>query len=245
MNNLFVFQVCLETEEAVAIVIVLFRGHLSEDLRAANQTLDYISALRRRHSHSKLTVIPVDDDFARALALQIGTAYVPNDDSNILFYVDVDMVFTRATLERIRRNTIRGKQVKNIPKKGNSPTHVCSQVYFPVVYSEFDPSVVYGEDSEMPSHFAITPDSGYWRQYGFGIASAYRMDVDAAGGFNTAIRGWGKEDVDLFDRSLIKRSVNCSHRFSFHFCLQLHLIEIFNLFPKTRFYFEIRMNSPI
>lgn len=111
IDSIVFFQVCLETEEAVAMVIVLFRGQRSEDIRAANQTLDYISALRIRHLHSKLTVIPVDDDFARALALQIGTAYVPNDANNILFYVDVDMVFTRATLERIRRNTIRGKQV--------------------------------------------------------------------------------------------------------------------------------------
>lgn len=74
------------------------------------------------------------------------------------------------------------------------------QVYFPVVFSEFDPAVVYGAGVSAPSHFLVTRDSGYWRQFGFGIASAYRSDVEAAGGFNTAIRGWGKEDVDLFDR---------------------------------------------
>lgn len=95
----------------MALVIVLFRGRRSEDARAANMTIEHIAELRQRYTDAKLTVIPVADEFARALALQIGTAYVPSDPINLLFYVDVDMVFTRATLERIRLNTIRGKQV--------------------------------------------------------------------------------------------------------------------------------------
>lgn len=59
------------------------------------------------------------------------------------------------------------------------------QVYFPVVFSMFK-----GEQE------------GYWRDFGFGIMSAYKQDLDRVQGFNTSITGWGKEDVDLYERFL-------------------------------------------
>lgn len=69
------------------------------------------------------------------------------------------------------------------------------------MFSEFDPGVVYGNGTtSAPNHFLISDDTGYWRNYGFGIASAYPSDLVTAGGFDTAIKGWGKEDVDLYDK---------------------------------------------
>lgn len=46
----------------------------------------------------------------------------------------------------------------------------------------------------------LNEDNGYWRQFGYGIVSCYRLDLDRAGGFNLNIHGWGKEDVDLFEK---------------------------------------------
>jgi len=57
------------------------------------------------------------------------------------------------------------------------------QVYFPIVFSMFK-----GETD------------GYWRDFGYGIMAAYRADIEKVNGFNTTIVGWGKEDVDLYDR---------------------------------------------
>lgn len=57
------------------------------------------------------------------------------------------------------------------------------QVYFPIVFSMFK-----GERE------------GYWRDFGFGIMSAYKQDIERVQGFNTTITGWGKEDVDLYER---------------------------------------------
>eukprot|EP00090_Calanus_glacialis_P012763 TRINITY_DN21386_c0_g1_i1.p1 TRINITY_DN21386_c0_g1~~TRINITY_DN21386_c0_g1_i1.p1 ORF type:complete len:732 (-),score=296.38 TRINITY_DN21386_c0_g1_i1:910-3105(-) len=59
------------------------------------------------------------------------------------------------------------------------------QVYFPIVFSMFK-----GEKE------------GYWRDFGFGIMSAYKQDIEMVQGFNTTITGWGKEDVDLYERFL-------------------------------------------
>ena len=55
-------------------------------------------------------------------------------------------------------------------------------VYYPIVFSEF------------------RDGGGYWRDFGYGIMAGFKKDIIAAGGFNTAIQGWGKEDVDLYDK---------------------------------------------
>lgn len=48
--------------------------------------------------------------------------------------------------------------------------------------------------------FPHTDRYGYWRQFGFGIVSIFHSDLMLVGGLDTTIEGWGKEDVDLFDK---------------------------------------------
>ena len=57
--------------------------------------------------------------------------------------------------------------------------------YFPIIFSEF-----------------LNGNGGYWRASGFGIMAAYKADIVRAGGFDTSIEGWGKEDVDLYSKCL-------------------------------------------
>lgn len=168
-----------EQAQRVTLTVVPF-GRATAD-RAA----DAVAGLAAKYPGARMTALPEPpgDSFARALALHIGAeqaAGPPPDD--LLFFVDVDMLWTAALLDRVRLNTVRGKSV-----------------YFPIVYSEYDPVVVYGR-ATSPNHFLVNQDSGYWRQYGFGIVAVYKSDLTAAGGFNTTIRGWGNEDVDLFEK---------------------------------------------
>ena len=55
-------------------------------------------------------------------------------------------------------------------------TKLGEQVYFPIVFSLFK-----GEGD------------GYWRDFGYGIMSAHKADIERVNGFNTTIVGWGKE----------------------------------------------------
>ncbi|XP_049837336.1 chondroitin sulfate synthase 1 [Schistocerca gregaria] len=197
-------EVCLMNEEAVSLIIILFPSDKENRL---NDTVTLVQKLQGRYNNADLTIYPVLDTFARAIALEIGTAHCKDDD--LIFFIDVDMVFTSAALERIRINTIQGKQA-----------------YFPIVFSEFDPSVVYSEEGlvSSPNHFRITEDSGYWRQYGFGIASVYKSDLRRIGGFDTSIRGWGKEDVDLFDKFIL-----AAKNISVFRAVDPHLIHVFHI----------------
>lgn len=99
-----------------------------------------------------------------------------------MFFIDVDIVFTESALYRIRANTLLGRQI-----------------YFPVVFSQYDPKVVH-EDTRGQERFTISETSGYWRQFGFGIVSLYKQDYSKVGGFDLSIEGWGKEDVDFYEK---------------------------------------------
>ncbi len=117
-----------------------------------------------------------------------------------MFFIDVDILFTSDFMLRARLNTIEFKQV-----------------YYPIVYSEYDPDdsieaiKVLTDKAEhkskntkrqrtRSSHFGLDADNGYWRQFGFGIVAVYGSDLKRVGGFDTSIVGWGKEDVDLYEK---------------------------------------------
>ena len=59
----------------------------------------------------------------------------------------------------------------------------------------------------LKNHFFIynlnySDELGYWRIYSFGQVSVYKSDFTLVGGFDTGIKGWGKEDVNFFERVL-------------------------------------------
>lgn len=53
---------------------------------------------------------------------------------------------------------------------------------------------------------------GFWISYGFGQGCMYAQDYRAVGGFDLTIRGWGGEDVDLYNKFIQHnvQIVNCA-----------------------------------
>jgi chondroitin sulfate synthase len=156
-----------------------------------NEVTLIIKELNLKYSIDHLRVIPITAQFSRSIACELGASlYKPK---SLTFFIDVDMAFSRDVLLRVRLNTIEGKQV-----------------YLPIVFSEYNPNpdllsaVRMNENKvyENKEHFNFNSDVGYWRQYGFGMVSIYNTDLKNIGGYNTSIVGWGKEDVDLFDKLL-------------------------------------------
>ena len=144
--------------------------------------------------YSNLDVLwqSVKGDFSRGLALQLGVAQF-NPDS-LLFFCDVDLAFDAEFLNRCRLNTVKGKRV-----------------YYPMVFSQFNQSISVAEsqreslqkgDFKMNAelHKKLRSDYGFWRMYGFGIVCVYGEDVNRVGGFDLRIKGWGLEDVILYEQ---------------------------------------------
>ncbi|KAF7414464.1 hypothetical protein HZH68_002953 [Vespula germanica] len=170
-------EVCLTTDEKTELLVVLYQHKVEDTL---NKTIDLIEQLKYKYRSASINVILGSGEFARANALHEGVTKMK--DENLLLFIDVDIVFTSSALHRIRLNTLMSKQI-----------------YFPIVFSEYDPKIVY-ESSKKHDKYDITEIAGYWRQFGFGIVSLYKKDYDVVGGFDLSIRGWGKEDVVFFEK---------------------------------------------
>lgn len=212
-------DIVLKTDEAVTLVVVLYLdGKNPMDYKNTESLLDYY---RDQYSSKDMQVIKMGSTrFSRGAALTEGTNTRRSED--LVFFIDVDMMFNFHTLRRVRTNT-----VKN------------NQVYFPIVFSEYNPDVVNGADYNKfkdeegdtvtdLGRAELTPEStagktegeitnlkytkridddfGYFRQYGFGILSIYKCDFLQVGGFDLTIKGWGMEDVQLFE-TLIKSNL--------------------------------------
>lgn len=166
-------SVCFQVEEKMRLAVILYES----DQEEVSESKMVFEDLARRYPTYDLRMIDATGPFSRANALELGSKVFPLD--SLLFFLDVDIVLDFNVMDRIRLNTIKSQQV-----------------YFPVVFSEYDPEYL-ENDSEMP---LLGEERGYWRQFGYGIVSIYHSDLIHVGGFDTSIQGWGKEDVDLYSK---------------------------------------------
>lgn len=176
-------NVCLKTRENVKLAVVLFTES-QEDENTLTQVKKIVNGLKYKYLNEHLRVISIKANFSRSVACELGATLYTS--KSLVFFIDVDILFSREFLLRVRLNTIENKQV-----------------YFPIVFSEYDPDPGLLEKRNINSlqdHFDFNSETGYWRQFGFGIVAAYNSDLRRVGGFDTSIIGWGKEDVDLYEK---------------------------------------------
>ncbi|XP_046966394.1 chondroitin sulfate synthase 1 isoform X2 [Vanessa cardui] len=210
-------DIVLKSDEAVSLIVVLYLDSKSPLDYSNSESL--VNHYRDVYGKDIKIVQMGSTTFSRGAALTEGIKQCSSD--SLVFFIDVDMMFNHVTLRRIRINTVK-----------------YHQVYFPIVFSEYNPEVVYGDDynkfkdetlvmntdlgkyvesedgatksdrelANLKYSKVINDDFGYFRQYGFGILSIYKCDFDRVGGFDLNIKGWGLEDVELFE-TLIKSNL--------------------------------------
>ncbi|XP_066273498.1 chondroitin sulfate synthase 1-like isoform X1 [Branchiostoma lanceolatum] len=175
-------RTCLRTKEKVKLLIVLFKSRHKQQQDQSSEIRKLLGTYQDKYPTAHLRILFVAGEFSRGLGLELGASQFTN--TSLLFFCDVDLVFQQSLLQRIRAKTIMGQQA-----------------YYPIVFSQYDPSVVHRNSSvSIRNNFLLTKDTGYWRFFGFGTASLYAADFIRVGQFDTSIQGWGMEDVDLFDK---------------------------------------------
>jgi len=175
--NVFLYVVIMETAE--------------DSGERMSTIVDYIKKFIKDHQTSRIHLIEVGNgNFTRGYARSYGASRF--NDTDLLFFIDLDMVFTRELFPRIRLHTIYRKQV-----------------YFPIIFSQYDPN--YWETMQIQTDFSsfhLRDDIGYWRQYGFGMLGIYKADLGSIGNWNIEISGWGKEDVEIYDKLVQSSTLN-------------------------------------
>ena len=126
-------QACLAPRDNTQLVVVLFENEHNNyqlvgsssggDARRQSELVRArFHALKSKYglAQASLRLLVSNLNFSRSIGCEMGAAEFGT--SELIFFVDVDIVFTREFLLRARLNTVEFKQV-----------------YYPIVYSEYDP----------------------------------------------------------------------------------------------------------
>ncbi|KAM6902674.1 chondroitin sulfate N-acetylgalactosaminyltransferase 1 [Xenentodon cancila] len=174
-------EVCVRQDGRVHLTVVYFGKEQMSEVRS---TLENTS---RELNFKNYTLLQMDEEFSRGRGLDVG-ARAWKGGNVLLFFCDVDIYFTADFLNTCRLNTQAGKKV-----------------FYPVLFSQYNPTLIYGGPDHIPpveQQLVIKKDTGFWRDFGFGMTCQYRSDFINIGGFDINIKGWGGEDVHLYRKYL-------------------------------------------
>lgn len=174
-------EVCIKQDGRVHLTVVYF----GQD--QMNEVKGILENTSRELHFRNFTMIHLNEEFSRGRGLDVG-ARAWKGGNVLLFFCDVDIVFTADFLNSCRLNTQPGKKV-----------------FYPILFSQYNPAVIYGGSDHVPpveQQLVIKKDTGFWRDFGFGMTCQYRSDFINIGGFDVDIKGWGGEDVHLYRKYL-------------------------------------------
>ncbi|XP_026878402.1 chondroitin sulfate N-acetylgalactosaminyltransferase 2 [Electrophorus electricus] len=175
-------EVCIHQDKRVHLTVVYFGEDSLQEVKSSLQKMS------SEENFTNYTLVPVDEEFSRGRGLDIGAHAWKKGSDVLMFFCDVDIYFTLEFLSTCRLNTTPGKRV-----------------FYPVVFSLYNPAIVYGNLELVPpiEHQLIhKKDAGFWRDFGFGMTCQYRSDFLNIGGFDLEVKGWGVEDVHLYRKYL-------------------------------------------
>ncbi|XP_053728797.1 chondroitin sulfate N-acetylgalactosaminyltransferase 1 [Synchiropus splendidus] len=174
-------EVCVRQDGRVHLTVVYFGKEQMSEVRGILENTS-------REVHFKnYTLLQLDEEFSRGRGLDVG-ARSWKGGNVLMFFCDVDIYFNADFLNTCRLNTQPGKKV-----------------FYPVLFSQYNPSLIYGGSEHVPAveqQLVIKKDTGFWRDFGFGMTCQYRSDFINIGGFDIDIKGWGGEDVHLYRKYL-------------------------------------------
>lgn len=170
--------VALQQDKAFVSLTIVFTA-----IKANTQIERIINEFKMQTKFSKINLIYSRSiRFSRASSLELGVENANQDD--LLFFCDIDIIFTQLFLDMCRLNTEKSKKV-----------------YFPILYSFYNPNIL---NKSTESSLIINKETGFWRDSGFGMVCVYKQDFKQVNGFGAYANKstWGGEDLHLYRKFL-------------------------------------------
>ncbi|XP_007933234.1 chondroitin sulfate N-acetylgalactosaminyltransferase 1 [Orycteropus afer afer] len=174
-------EMCIQQDGRIHLTVVYFGKEQMNEVKGILENTSKAANFRN------FTFIQLNGEFSRGKGLDVGARFWKGSNV-LLFFCDVDIYFTTEFLNTCRLNTQPGKKV-----------------FYPVLFSQYNPGIIYGHHDSIPpleQQLVIKKETGFWRDFGFGMTCQYRSDFINIGGFDLDIRGWGGEDVHLYRKYL-------------------------------------------
>ncbi|XP_054612760.1 chondroitin sulfate N-acetylgalactosaminyltransferase 1 isoform X2 [Dunckerocampus dactyliophorus] len=137
-----------------------------------NEVRSILENTAREANFKDYTLLQLDEEFSRGRGLNVGAQAWKGGDV-VLFFCDVDVYFTADFLNSCRLNAESGKKV-----------------FYPVLFSQYNPAVVYGGAQHIPpmeQQLVIKENTGFWRDFGFGMTCQYRSDFINIGDYTEVL----------------------------------------------------------
>lgn len=147
-------------EKVGLLVVVYSDGKLREyekDVLAVTTLLDLY---KKKYPNADLRMVSTTKNYSRKDMLQMASRENPSYE--LLFLADIHIDFSKLFLDRCRMNAIENKQV-----------------YFPTVFSPYNPSEFLQQKILYPyaTRFQLNGNKGSWMQEGFHTACVYNNDL--------------------------------------------------------------------
>lgn len=156
-------NVCIKKDNNVYLTVVLYG---EKDFKFVKKILQ---GLEKDYGFRKYELVMRDKEFSRGRALHDGVVYWKGKDPNVLmFFCDVDITFSSEFLRRCRSYSQPGRQV-----------------YYPIVFSLYNPKNVY-EDRSVPEP-ELQLKIGMYHIYKQQSPSFYTLAILVAGLFTQVL----------------------------------------------------------
>ena len=148
--------------ELVSLLVILYSdGKVRKYSKNLFATTTLLQLYKKKYPNADLRLVTTNRPFSRKESIELASKEHPSFE--LLFLADIHIDFSHQFLERCRMNAIENKQV-----------------YFPAVFTPYNPSEFYGDRVLHPYavRFKINQNQGFWMHENYHLACIYNYDLE-------------------------------------------------------------------